>query len=86
MWSGHIRSREDHALLLGKDLCKDVVNQGTLGYSRSPKLVNSGSRMTHEPKAEVGTSTESGQPASPMGTSVGAVGRGALGRGCGTFP
>jgi hypothetical protein len=31
IWSGHIGSREDHALLLGKDLGKDLVNQGTLG-------------------------------------------------------
>jgi hypothetical protein len=31
IWSGHIGSREDHALLLGKDLRKDLVNQGTLG-------------------------------------------------------
>jgi hypothetical protein len=30
IWSGHIGSREDHALLLGKDLRKDLVNQGTL--------------------------------------------------------
>jgi hypothetical protein len=31
IWSGHIGSHEDHALLLGKDLRKDLVNQGTLG-------------------------------------------------------
>jgi hypothetical protein len=31
IWSGHIGSYEDHALLLGKYLRKDLVNQGTLG-------------------------------------------------------
>ena len=30
IWSGHIGSREDHALLLGKDLRKDLVHPGTL--------------------------------------------------------
>ena len=31
IWSGHIGSYEGHALLLGKDLHKDLVNRGTLG-------------------------------------------------------
>jgi hypothetical protein len=31
IWSGPIGSREDHALLLGKDLRKDLVNPGPLG-------------------------------------------------------
>jgi hypothetical protein len=31
IWSGHLGSREDHALLLGKDLRTDLVHPGTLG-------------------------------------------------------
>jgi len=31
IWSGHIGSYEDHALLLGKYLRKNLVNRGTLG-------------------------------------------------------